>query len=171
MSRKRRRAGNCPVGAKAQKALDESRQTALSCPATVIDDSRIYEIHIPSVCTGETLCTLVEDALKEPIECVDVYMRHTGQEFYQKVWYDDEQFVVCGEVMVQVPIEFRSIILNVVMPSGVCSINCKRFEIVDTLRDAQIEQVYEQDGMCLPLDELRFLPSGYTVYAKHNSSI
>ncbi|MBB19647.1 MAG: hypothetical protein CMP20_09330 [Rickettsiales bacterium] len=171
MSRKRRRSDGCLIALKAQKALDKGRQTARTCPATIIDDSRTYEIRIPSVCTGETLCTLVEDALKEPIDCVDVYMSRGSQEFYRKVWYDDEQFVVRGDVIMQIPTEYRSIILNVVMPSGVLTINCKRFEIVDTLLGVQIEQVYDQDETCLPLDELCFLQSGYTVYTKHNSSV
>ena len=171
MSRKRRHSVDYDVAAKAQKAIDESKQNAATQPATVIDDSRIYKIVIPRVCTGETLCLAIEDALKEPIECVDAYMTYEGQEFYQKVWHSDDCFEARGDVMLQIPIEFRDIILNVVMPSGVISFECKRLDIVDTLLDAQIEQVFQQDGTCLSLDELRFLPNGCTVYVKHNSSI
>jgi len=159
------------VALKTQKALDESKQNAAVVSATLIDDSRIFEMVIPAVCTGEALCIAVGDVLNEHIECVDVFMTHNGREITQKVWYSDDTFAAHGDVMIQVPIEFRDIILNVQMPSGVWCIECKRIDIVDTLLDAQIAKVYKQDGTCLVLDELRFCPSGYTVFAKHDSLI
>lgn len=139
-------------------------QIPITKKATLLYDCQTLDLVIPCVCDGETLCGIVQEAIKEPVGCVEAHMVDGVVEYSCKVWYADEHFEAIGDVFLQIPFEMRMVEFVIVHKQQHNTVKCLRCDIANHLFDMGIEEVFDQNGTLLLLNEVQFIENHQILY-------